>query len=142
MIRRVAGAVTREPDTGRPPNEAGAPFLLSGRDGHNVRCYRSSRWPAMPARGPTVTSDARRARWGVLSLLLSILFGLFRAWIRLWDFRLTAQLARARAETAGVPPIHVSFAECAKKQKNLASVAGCCFVRSYLRLLLESPWPL
>lgn len=36
-------------------------------------------------------------KWGVSSLLLSILFGLFCAWIRLWDFRLTAQLARAKA---------------------------------------------
>lgn len=34
---------------------------------------------------------------GILALLLSILFGLFSAWTRLWDFRLTAQLSRAKA---------------------------------------------
>ena len=36
-------------------------------------------------------------KWGIISLLLSILFGLFCAWTRLWDFRLTAQLARVKA---------------------------------------------
>ena len=67
-------------------------------------------------------------KWGISSLLLSVVFGLFCAWIRLWDFRLTAQLARAPAGN-----------DC-----GCSSINSCiiCRVRHKLEELGECSWML